>query len=70
MSIRGTVVPTNGLNRLPASVPILGDLLGARKRKGLIGIAFTLAGPLSSPELKFNVASAVTPGIVRRLFGK
>jgi hypothetical protein len=70
MSIRGTIVPTNGLNRLPASVPILGDLLGAKKRKGLIGIAFTLAGSLSSPELKLNVASAVTPGIVRRLFGK
>ena len=68
ISIRGTVVPTNGLNRLPASVPIVGDLLGARKRKGLIGIAFTLAGPLSSPQLKLNVASAVTPGIVRRLF--
>ncbi|HMB47199.1 MAG TPA: DUF3971 domain-containing protein, partial [Afifellaceae bacterium] len=70
MSIRGTIVPTNGLNRLPASIPILGDLLGARKRKGLIGIAFTLAGPLSSPALKLNVASAVTPGFVRKMFGK
>ncbi len=69
MSVRGTIVPTNGLNRLPASVPVLGDLLGARKRKGLIGVAFTLAGPLSSPELKLNVASAVTPGFVRRIFG-
>ncbi len=70
MSIRGTIVPTTGLNRLPASVPILGDLLGARKRKGLIGVAFTLSGPLSAPALKLNVASAVTPGIVRRLFKK
>lgn len=70
MSIRGTIVPTSGLNRLPAAMPILGDLLGAKKRKGLIGVAFTLAGPLSSPELKLNVASAVTPGIVKRIFGK
>ena len=68
MAVRGTIVPTNGLNQLPAALPIIGDMLGARKRNGLIGIAFTLAGPLSSPHLKLNVASAVTPGIVRRIF--
>ena len=68
ISVRGTIVPTNGLNQLPAALPIIGDILGARKRNGLIGIAYTLAGPLSSPHLKLNVASAVTPGIVRRIF--
>ena len=68
MAVRGTIVPTNGLNQLPAALPIIGDMLGAKKRNGLIGIAFTLAGPLSSPHLKLNVASAVTPGIVRRIF--
>ncbi len=68
ISVRGTIVPTNGLNQLPAAIPIISDMLGARKRNGLIGIAFTLAGPLSSPHLKLNAASAVTPGIVRRIF--
>lgn len=68
ISIRGTIVPTNGLNQLPAAIPVIGDVLGARQRNGLIGIAFTLAGPLSAPHLQLNAASAVTPGIVRRIF--
>lgn len=68
LSISGTIVPAYGINNLPGSIPILGQLLGGRKREGLIGITYQIFGPVSAPTLKLNPASAIAPGIFRRIF--
>jgi hypothetical protein len=43
-------------------------LLGGRKREGLIGITYQMYGPVDGPTLKLNPASAIAPGIFRRIF--
>ncbi|HSM42280.1 MAG TPA: AsmA-like C-terminal region-containing protein [Afifellaceae bacterium] len=68
LSISGTIVPAYGINNLPGSIPILGQLLGGRKREGLIGITYQIFGPINAPTLKLNPASAIAPGIFRRIF--
>ncbi len=68
LSLSGTIVPAYGINNLPGAIPILGQLLGGRKREGLIGITYQLFGPISAPTLKMNPASAIAPGIFRRIF--
>lgn len=68
LSISGTIVPAYGINNLPGTIPILGQLLGGRKREGLIGITYQIFGPISGPTLKLNPASAIAPGIFRRIF--
>lgn len=68
LALSGTIVPAYGVNNIPGAIPILGQLLGGRKREGLIGITYKLFGPLKSPTLKLNPASAIAPGIFRRIF--
>ncbi len=68
LALSGTIVPAYGINNLPGSIPILGQLLGGRKREGLIGITYQMFGPMRSPTLKMNPASAIAPGIFRRIF--
>jgi len=68
LSLSGTIVPAYGINNLPGSIPILGQLLGGRNREGLIGITYRMFGPIDAPTLKLNPASAIAPGILRRIF--
>lgn len=67
--ISGTFVPAYGLNNVFSQVPIVGIILGGDKNEGLFAIDFRVAGPASAPTLTVNPLTAVTPGILRKLFG-
>jgi len=68
MNITGTFMPAYGLNRIFGEIPIIGQILGNGRDRGLIGITYRLAGPSDSPALSVNPLSAVAPGIFRSIF--
>ncbi len=68
MSITGTFMPAYGLNRLFGEIPLLGQLLGNGRDRGLIGITYKVAGDAKSPQLQVNPISAIAPGIFRSIF--
>ena len=68
MSMTGTFMPAYGINRLFAEIPLIGQILGNGRDRGLIGITFKLAGPSDAPQLQINPLSAIAPGIFRSVF--
>jgi hypothetical protein len=68
MAITGTFMPAYGLNRIFGEIPILGQILGNGRDRGLIGITFKLSGKTSEPQLAINPLSIVAPGIFRSIF--
>lgn len=68
MSISGTFMPAYGLNRLFGEIPLIGQILGNGRDRGLIGITFRLSGKAAEPKLDVNPLSIVAPGIFRSIF--
>jgi hypothetical protein len=68
MDVNGVLVPSYGLNSLLGNLPILGDLLTSRKGEGVFGITYSVQGPADAPRVGVNPLSAITPGILRRIF--
>lgn len=68
MALTGTFMPAYGLNRLFGEIPILGQLLGNGRDRGLIGITYKLTGNWQKPELQVNPLSVIAPGIFRSIF--
>lgn len=68
IDMTGTFLPAYGLNRIFGEIPIIGEILGNGRDKGLIGITFKLSGPAKSPQLLVNPISLVAPGIFRQIF--
>jgi hypothetical protein len=66
MRISGSLVPLYGLNNALGNIPIVGNLLGGKE--GLVGVDFEAAGPSSTPSLRVNPLSAVSPGTLRKVF--
>jgi hypothetical protein len=68
MAMTGTFMPAYGLNRIFGEIPIIGQILGNGRDRGLIGITFRLAGKAASPRLDINPLSVIAPGIFRSVF--
>lgn len=68
MAMTGTFMPAYGINRLFGEIPIIGQILGNGRDRGLIGITFRLAGNASDPQLEINPLSVIAPGIFRSVF--
>ncbi|WP_417774205.1 AsmA-like C-terminal domain-containing protein [Stappia sp.] len=68
LDLTGTFVPIFALNNLFAKIPILGFALGGGSDEGLIGVTYKLSGAIGEPVLTVNPASAIAPGIFRKLF--
>ncbi|MEM8812929.1 MAG: DUF3971 domain-containing protein [Pseudomonadota bacterium] len=68
MALSGTMIPVYGLNNLFGQIPVLGQLMGAGRHGGLVGVTFRIDGPITEPKLALNPASALAPGIFRRIF--
>ena len=67
-SLSGTFVPLYGLNSFVSNIPLLGDILTSRKGEGIIGMTYTMEGTFAEPDISVNPLSALTPGILRRIF--
>ena len=68
MDMTGTFMPAYGLNRIFGEIPLIGQLLGNGRDRGLIGITFRLAGKSGEPQLQVNPLSVIAPGIFRSVF--
>ncbi len=66
--LAGTLVPANGINQVLNSIPLLGNILTGGPNGGFIAFVFSLTGPLDNPSVSVNPLSALTPGILRRIF--
>ena len=64
----GTFMPAYGLNRIFGELPLVGDLLGNGRDRGLIGVTFKLDGAAKSPRLQVNPLSVMAPGVFRQIF--
>lgn len=70
INIQGTVVPAYALNSLLGKIPLLGNLLtGTEDGGGVFAANFSITGPIEDPKASVNPLSALTPGILRNLFG-
>jgi hypothetical protein len=49
-------------------VPVIGDLLVSRRGEGVFGMTYSINGSVESPRVGVNPVSALTPGILRRIF--
>lgn len=68
IDMTGTFMPAYGLNRIFGEIPLIGQLLGNGRDRGLIGITFKLSGKSSEPQLQINPLSIIAPGIFRSVF--
>lgn len=67
--LEGTYVPLYGLNSIPNSIPIIGEILsGGRTGDGLFGITFQVQGPMGRPLVVVNPLSVLTPGLFRQIW--
>jgi Protein of unknown function/AsmA-like C-terminal region len=69
VDISGTYVPAYQVNNLVTHIPVVGTLLGGGAHEGMFAVNYRITGPASAPTLAVNPLSAVTPGILRKMFG-
>ncbi len=69
LDIDGVVAPSPALNlSMLGRVPVIGDLLVSRRGEGVFGMTYSISGPAAQPRVGVNPVSALTPGILRRIF--
>lgn len=68
IELDGVLVPSFGVNSALGGVPVIGDLFVGRKGEGIFSITYSVRGTLERAQVAVNPLSAVTPGILRRIF--
>ena len=66
--VSGVLVPSFGMNSMLNAVPIIGDLFVGRDGEGIFSLTYSIRGTLDRAQVVVNPLSAVTPGILRRIF--
>ena len=69
LDLEGTVVPAYVFNSVLGRNPLIGGLFSAEKGGGLFAMNYSLSGPIDNPTVVANPLSALTPGILRGMFG-
>jgi hypothetical protein len=67
--LTGTIVPGYFFNTLLGKLPVLGKLFSPEQGGGVLSATYKLAGPLANPQVQVNPLAALTPGVLRGLFG-
>lgn len=67
VDLRGTISPAYTLNSLLSNIPLIGGLFTARPGEGIIGLNYSVKGPMAEPEVGVNFLSVLTPGFLRRI---
>lgn len=68
MALNGALAPAYSLNSALGKIPVLGDVLVSRKGEGLFGLSYQVQGPFEELQVFVNPLSALTPGVLRRIF--
>jgi hypothetical protein len=67
--LTGTIVPAYFFNQLLGNIPVLGKLFSPEKGGGVFAARYSVKGKLSDPAIGLNPLSALTPGLLRNVFG-
>jgi len=67
--LEGTIVPSYMFNTLLGRLPGIGRLFSPEVGGGLIAATYRIQGPLADPQISVNPLAALTPGVLRGLFG-
>lgn len=68
LALEGTVVPIYALNSALGKIPVLGSLFSGEKGGGVFAMNYSMNGPAKDPTVVVNPLSALTPGMLRKLF--
>ncbi|MCI4644398.1 MAG: DUF3971 domain-containing protein [Hyphomonadaceae bacterium] len=68
ISLNGVLVPSFGVNSALGGIPIIGDLFVSREGEGVFSLTYSVRGELSRAQVAVNPLSAITPGVLRRIF--
>lgn len=68
IDIDGVLVPSFGLNSALGGIPVIGDLFISRQGEGVISLRYGIEGTLEKAQVSVNPLSAITPGVLRRIF--
>jgi hypothetical protein len=69
LDIDGVVAPSPTLNlSMLGEIPVIGNLIVSRRGEGVFGMTYSINGPAAAPRVGVNPVSALTPGILRRIF--
>lgn len=68
LDISGVLVPSFGVNSALGGIPIIGDLMVGREGEGIFSLTYAVEGSLEKAQVSVNPLSAVTPGVLRRIF--
>jgi hypothetical protein len=66
--LSGVLVPSFGMNSMLGGVPVIGDLFVGREGEGIFSLTYSVRGTTDKAQVAVNPLSAVTPGILRRIF--
>jgi hypothetical protein len=67
--LTGTIVPAYFFNQLLGNIPVLGKLFSPEKGGGVFAARYSVKGTLADPAIGLNPLSALTPGLLRSVFG-
>ena len=62
------LVPSFGVNSALGGIPIIGDLFVSREGEGVFSLTYSVRGELARAQVAVNPLSAITPGVLRRIF--
>lgn len=68
VDIAGLLVPAYTANAALQNIPVLGELLIGKEGEGLLALNYTVKGRFDKSQVSINPLSALTPGILRRIF--
>lgn len=68
INIDGVLVPSFGLNSALGGIPGIGKLFISREGEGVISLRYDIEGTFERAQVSVNPLSAITPGVLRRIF--
>lgn len=68
LDVDGVLVPSFGVNSALGGIPIIGDMFVSRDGEGVLSLRYGVEGTLERAQVSVNPLSAITPGILRRIF--
>ena len=68
IDVDGVLVPSFGVNSALGGLPLIGDLFVSRDGEGVFSLRYGVEGTLERAQVSVNPLSAITPGVLRRIF--
>ena len=64
LELKGEIAPAYLINSILGNIPVLGQIIG----DGIIALAFSVKGPINSPNISVNPLTVFAPGVFRKAF--